>query len=195
MANVDRPAGFKPVKHLNGNPWNGQARMYYIAAGDGTATFIGDPVISAGSADSTGKYASVQQAAAGEAIRGIVIGFSDQPYMAFDSTDLDRKYRPASTAMYCLVVDDPDVIFEVQEDSDGNNMDADMVGLSTDIAVGSGDTASGASGVELDSSDTATALGQCRLLGIVDREDNALGTHCKWLVLINEHELRTGADV
>jgi len=193
--NTDRPGGFKPVKHLNGMPWNGKARTYYVAAGDSTALFIGDPVKSAGSADTLGKYATVQQAAAGEAIRGIVIGFSDQPYVSFDTTNLYRAYRPADTAMYCLVVDDPDVIFEIQEDSDSNNMDADMVGLSTDIVVGSGNTSSGLSGVELDSSDTATALGQCRLLGIIDREDNALGSHCKWEILINEHELRTGTDI
>lgn len=191
MANTDRNAGFKPVQHLNGMPWNGKARMYYIPVGDSTATFIGDPVVSAGSADASGKYATVKQASAAEAIRGVVVGFSNQPYISVDTSDLHRAYRPASTAMYCLVVDDPDVIFEVQEDNAANDMTADMVGLSTDIAVGSGDTASGKSGVELDSSATATALGQCRILGLVDREDNELGTHAKWLVLINEHELRT----
>ena len=195
MANLDQPSGFKPVRHLNGMPWNGKARMYYLAVGEGTATFIGDAVKSAGSADASGKYATVAQAAAGNAIRGVVIGFCDQPYVAIDTTNLYRTYRPASTAMYCLVVDDPDVIFEIQEDNADNDMDADMVGLSTDIAVGSGNTSSGKSGMELDSSDTATAAGQCKILNVSNKEDNALGTYCKWDVLIIKHEMRSSTDV
>lgn len=195
MANVDRPAGFKPVGHLNGSPWSGKATMYYIPAADGTAVFMGDAVKSGGSADASGKYPTVIQAAATDAVRGVVIGFSDQPYVAVDTSNLNRMYRPASTAMYCLVVDDPDVIFEVQEDNVGNDIDADMIGLSTDIAVGSGDTANGMSGMELDSSDTATAAGQCKILRVTNREDNDLGTNCKFDVLLIEHEMRAATDV
>jgi len=195
MSNIDRAGGFKPVRHLNGNPWNGKARWYYIPSGDGTALFKGDAVKSGGSSDASGKYATVTQAAASNTIRGVVIGFGDQPNVAIDTTNLYRTYRPASTAMYCLVVDDPDVIFEIQEDNDSNDMDADMVGLSTDIVVGSGNTTSGLSAMELDSSDTATAAGQCKILGVSNKEDNALGTYCKWDVLIIEHEMRSSTDV
>ena len=195
MSNRNEYGGFKPVRHLNGMPWNGKARMYYIPATDGTATFKGDAVKSAGSADTSGKYATVAQAAATNAIRGVVIGFSDQPHIAVDVTNLYRTYRPALTAMYCLVVDDPDVIFEIQEDNDTNDMDADMVGLSTDIVVGSGNTTSGLSAMELDSSDTATGAGQCKILNVSNKEDNELGTYCKWDVLIIEHEMRSSTDV
>ena len=195
MANVDSPFGFKPIEHLNGNPWNGKTRVYYIPATDGTAVFKGDPVKSAGSADATGKFPTVAQAAAGDLIRGVVVGFADQPYVAFDTTNQFRNYRPASTAMYVFVVDDPDVIFEIQEDSVGNSIAVTMVGLNTDIVVGSGSTASGISGVELDSSDTATALGQCKMLGLIDRPDNELGNNAKWKVLIVEHEMRSTTDI
>ncbi|WP_456442282.1 hypothetical protein, partial [Psychroserpens sp.] len=74
MANLDRPAGFKPVKNLNGSPWNGKANVYYIPSTDDTAIFIGDAVKSAGSADATGMYPTVAQAAAGDTIRGVIIG-------------------------------------------------------------------------------------------------------------------------
>ncbi len=195
MANVDRPAGFRPVRYLNGSPWNGKARMYYIPATDSTAVFVGDAVKSAGSADATGKYATVTQAAAGDTVRGVAIGFSDQPYVAVDTDNLYRKYRPASTAMYCLVVDDPNVVFEVQEDNVGNDIDADMVGLNTDFVATSGDTSSGISKFELDSSGTGTGSAQCRILGLVDREDNALGTHAKWEIIFNEHELKSTTGV
>ena len=195
MANVDRKGGFRPVRHLNGNPWNGGGRWYYIPSTDSTAVFRGDAVKSAGSSDTSGKYATVQQAAATEAIRGVVIAFADQPYIGVDQDNLTRSYRPISTAMYCLVIDDPDVIFEIQEDNATNDMDADMVGLSTDIAVGTGDTTTGLSAMELDSSDTATAAGQCKVLGVSNKLDNALGTYCKWDVLIIEHEMRSSTDV
>ena len=52
MANANRPSGFTPVQYLNGAPWNGQARLYSIAATYGTALYIGDPVISLGSTNS-----------------------------------------------------------------------------------------------------------------------------------------------
>ena len=75
MANVDTPFGFKPIEHLNGNPWNGKTRVYYIPATDNTAVFVGDPVKSAGSADTTGRFPTIAQAAAGDLIRGVVVGF------------------------------------------------------------------------------------------------------------------------
>ena len=191
MANEDRPSGFKPSRYLSGAPWNGKAHMYSIAAAYGTAIFVGDPVKSGGSADSTGKYATVEQVAAGDIIRGVVVAIGSQPYIAVDLDNLHRAYSLASTAGYALVVDDPDVIFEIQEDSDANNIDADMVGLNIDLIIGSGNTSSGLSGVELDSSTSGAGSDvQCRLLGLVDREDNALGAHAKWEVLINEHELK-----
>lgn len=189
MANVDRPRGFKPVGHLNGNPWNGKANMYYVPSSDGTAIFIGDAVKSAGSADSTGKYPAVAQAAAGDSIRGVAIGFSDQPNIAVDTSNLYRMYRPADTAMYVLVVDDPDVIFEIQEDNASSDLAATDVGSTTDIVVGSGDTSNGMSGMELDSDSAGTSSDQCLLLRVSNREDNALGDHCKWDVLITDHEL------
>ena len=152
MANIDSPFGLKPVKYLGGSPWNGKANVYYIPASDGTAVFVGDAVKSAGSADATGKFPTVAQCAAGDAVRGVVIGFGDTPYVMVHPDTPNRTYRPASTAMYCLVVDDPNVIFEIQEDSVGGALAAVDVGLSADIVVGSGSTANGKSGMELDSS-------------------------------------------
>lgn len=200
MANLDRPSGFKPVKHLSGAPWNGKANVYYFKSTYATAVFIGDAVVLAGSSDATAMYPSVEQAAAGDtAIVGVVIGFGTDPSLMANPDNLAMKYKLASTEMYALVVDDPFVIFEVQEDSVSNNLDADMVGLNTNITVGSGSTTTGLSGMELDSSDTGTdTAGQLRILRAVNRPDNVLGTHCKWEVLIVEHAYReqpTATDV
>lgn len=196
MANSDTPFGFKPVKHLMGAPWNGKVNTYYVPATDGTAMFKGDAVKSGGSADASGKFPTVTQAAAGDAIRGVVVGFGDNPYVMTHPDTPNRDYRPASTAMYVFVVDDPFVVFEIQEDSVGDALAVTAVGLSTNIVVGSGSTSTGKSAMELDSSDTGTdTTGQCKILRVVDREDNALGDHCKWEVTIIEHEMLSATDV
>ena len=195
MANIDSPFGLKPVKYLGGAPWNGKANVYYIPATDGTAMFVGDAVKSAGSADATGKYPTVAQVAAGDAVRGVVIGFADNPYVMIHPDTPNRTYRPASTAMYCLVVDDPNVIFEIQEDSVGAALAAVDVGLSADLVVGSGSTANGKSGIELDSSSKVTTAATCKILRLVDREDNVLGDNAKWEVLIAEHEMKLATGV
>jgi len=196
MANLDTPFGFKPVKHLMGMPWNGKVNTYYVPVGNATAIFKGDAVKSDGTGDATGKFPSITQAAAGDLIRGVVIGFGDNPYTMIHPDTPMRDYCPATTAMYAFVVDDPFVIFEVQEDSVGAALAVTAIGLSTNVVVGSGSTATGKSAMELDSSDTGTdGTGQCKILRVVDREDNALGNQCKWEVLIVEHELLVATDV
>ncbi len=196
MANLDTPFGLKPVKNLMGSPWNGKVSTYYIPATDSTAVFKGDAVKSAGSADATGKFPTVAQAAAGDLIRGVVIGFGDNPYVMIHPDTPNQDYRAASTAMYVFVVDDPFVIFEIQEDSAGAALAVTAVGLSTNLVVGSGSTATGKSAMELDSSDTGTdTTGQCKILRVIDREGNDLGDNCKWEILITEHELLVATDV
>lgn len=195
MANLDRPAGFTPVKHLSGAPWNGKANIYYIPSTDDTDTFIGDAVTLQGSATDDGKYPTVAQTAAGDTtVVGVIIGFGTNPEVMGNHDSPNTVYRAGGTAMYCLVVDDPFVIFEIQEDSASDSyIAAASIGLNTNIVVGSGSTTTGKSGMELDSSDVSTdTAGQCKLLRIVNRPDNELGIHCKWEVLIVEHAFRDG---
>lgn len=197
MANLDRPAGLTPVKHLSGAPWNGKANVYYIPATDATATFIGDVVKLAGSADATGMYPTVAQSAAGDVANvGVVIGFGLQPEVMGNPDNVNMTHRAASVAMYALVVDDPFVIFEVQEDSVGGSIAATSVGLAANVVVGSGDTTTGKSGMELDSSDVSTdTAGQLRIMRAVNRVDNVIGDYCKWEVLLAEHAYREQATV
>ncbi len=195
MSNIDRVAGLIPVKHLNGASWSGKANVYYVPATDATALFKGDIVKSAGAADATGKYPTVTQAAAGDAVRGVVIGFGETPQIMVNPTNPDRVNRPANTAMYVMVVDDPNVIFEVQEDSDVAALTAAAVGLSADLVVGTGNTVTGKSGIEIDSSSAVATAATCKLLRVVNREDNELGNQCKWEVLLAEHEMNLATGV
>ena len=184
MANTDTPRGLRPVRHRNGAPYNGAANLYFIPATDGTAVFLGDAVKLAGSADAEG-VPTVAQAAAGDTICGVVVGFEA------NRDNLALTYRVASTARYVWVADDPDLVFEIQEDSDGGALAAADVGNNADIIVGSGSTVTGLSGMELDSNTKGTATATLRIMRLVPRADNEIGTNAMWEVMINEHRFTT----
>lgn len=192
MANVDSPFGFKPVKHLNGSPWNGKYNIYYVPSTDNTAIYLGDLVTMSGTADATGMYPGVQQTAAADiTIVGVAIGFGTTPDLIANPDALGTRYRAAATARYVAVVDDPTVIFEAQEDSVGENLAITAVGNNCDVAVTAGSATTGVSAMEIDSSDKVTTAQQLRIMRVVNRPDNALGTNCKWEVMINEHIYKT----
>lgn len=180
MANTNAPTGFRPVKYRSGAPYNGAANMYFVPASDGTALYINDPVVIAGSADANG-VATVTRATAagGNVITGTVVGIVPSP-------TITTKYRPASTAAYVLVADDPNLLFECQEDAVGGALAAADVGLNADMIAGSGSTVTGLSGFQLDTSTKATtATLQWRIEGFVPRVDNEIGANAKVLVRIN----------
>jgi hypothetical protein len=183
----------KPKEYLNGVPWNGQFNIYYIPNSDPTALFPGDLVKTPGGADPTGIYPIVTQAAAGNTVRGVVLGFGSQPEEMYDVNNLMRSYRAGNDIpLYVAVIDDPSVVFEIQEDSVGGALTAANVGDNGNVVVGAGSTLTGASGMQLQSSDVIAntiAAHQLRILGLVNRVDNALGVNAKWRVKINLHEL------
>lgn len=189
MANANAPSGLKPVRHRNGAPYNGGGNLYYVPASDSTAIFIGDAVKSAGDADAVTGVPTVIQAAAGDAIRGVVVG-------VIPDTAQSTIYRAASTGRYLLVCDDPDIEFEIQEDAVGGALALASVGLNADLVVGSGSTFTGRSGMQLDTSDVKTATAQLRILGFVQRADNEFASaNAKVRVMINEHELKSTTGV
>lgn len=189
MANGNSPFGLKPVRHRNGAPYNGAVNLYYVPASDSTAIFIGDAVKSAGSADATTGVPTVAQAAAGDTIRGVVVG-------VVPDTAQSLTYRAASTARYLLIADDPDLEFEVQEDAVGGALALASVGLNADIVVGSGSTTTGLSAMQLDTSTVTTSSAQLRILGFVNRVDNEFASaNAKVRVMINEHELKATTGV
>jgi len=193
MPNVDRPSGLSPVKYLNGAPWNGQANLYCIPAASTSGFAIGDPVISGGSADANG-VPTIALAAATGAIRGVIVGLGTSEGLIANPSNLDSTVRPAaaqSTNWYAMVVDDPNVVFEVQEVSGGTALTAAEVGLNADLVVGTNNGF--VSGWEVNNAgEGTTATIQVRLLGLARRSDNAFGEHAKWLVKINNHELAAG---
>jgi hypothetical protein len=196
MANANRPSGFTPVQYLSGAPWSGQARLYSIAAAYATALYIGDPVISSGTADANGVPGVVLGAATG-ALRGVIVGLGSSEGLPANIVNPNQSFRPAAaqtTDWYAMVVDDPNVIFSIQEESNGTALVATQIGLNTIPVIGTGNGF--ISGWMLRSSSGATpattATLQLRLMGLVRTSDNAFGAYAKHLVKINVHELGTG---
>lgn len=188
MANTLRVNGFKPVKYMNGAPYNGQCTMYYTDAGTGGNIFVGDLVKLAGTADANG-VRGVAAAAASDACVGVVVGIV--PSM----TNLDTpQYRAASTARYVLVADDPAIIFEAQEDGDTDPLELVDAGLNVNFIVAAGNTTTGASGMQIDSNtEAASATLPLKLIAPAQRPDNELvaagQANTRWLVKINNHQL------
>ena len=182
MANLNVAFGLKPVRRTHGAASNFNAREYFVPSTDATALFIGDPVIMAGSADATLTAATVTRATAagGNRITGVVVGF--RPSDAINAVG----YRAASTNAYVLVMDDPDQLYEIQDDSVGGNLAAADIGLNADLVAGTGNAATKRSGFMLDTSTKATtATLQCRIMGLQDRADVEVGANAKVLVRLN----------
>lgn len=194
MANVSKVAGLKPVGYLNGSPWNGQARKYYVPATNATAIYVGDPVTLTGDGDTNG-VPGVVTGAAGAAIIGVVVGVvvaEAGVSLVAGTLDLTRRSLPVSTAGYVLVADDPNIIFEVEEGVSGGAgtaLTSAAIGLNANLVLKAAPTATYQdSGWVVDNStEAATATLNVKLLGLAQREDNAFGAAAKWLVKINNH--------
>lgn len=188
-------SGFRPVKHMNGSPYNGQVNRYMISASDSQVTNVGDLVVLSDNdalVDTAGGgvYPAVERAASAtaSAIVGAVVGFEP------DYSNLNTgNYRAASTRRVVLVADSPDLIFACPQDG---NIAAASVGLNCSLVIGSGAaTAPYASTMMVDSSEVATtATDPVQIVGIVNSPDNANrladSGNAELLVRINTHAFK-----
>jgi hypothetical protein len=198
MANQDRASGLSPVQYLNGSPWNGGGRVYCIPNTDDTNAYaIGDPVVLAGDADAQG-VPTITLATAGSAssvLGPIVSGAGATIYGgAYGVPQESPIVIPAvkSRDYYVLVCDDPNVIFEIQEEDLGTAFTSAEVGLNANLSSGTNNGY--VSGWEVDTaSPGAGGTLQLKLLGLAQKVNgNAFGDWAKWLVLINLHCYRIG---
>lgn len=181
MANANTPFGLKPLKDAAGRPYNGAVEMLYHASSDGTALYIGDPVIKSGSSDAAGVPSVIRASAAGQ-ISGVVQGFVP------DGVVDVAGFGAASTAYYVLCCTDPDIVYEIQEDGVGGAIAAADIGLNAEVVAGTGSAYTKRSGFMLDTSTKATTAGLAlKIMGIVPRPNNELAEFAKVLVKINDH--------
>lgn len=200
MANVSKAGGLSPVQFLSGAPWNGKGRVYCIPDTDDTNAYaIGDPVVLAGSADTNG-IPTITLASAGtgnQVLGSIVSGAGALSYGSSYGVPADSPVViPATKSRnyYVLVADDPDIIFEIQEDADGGALAATDVGLNVNLISGTNNGY--VSTWEIDSSSKAAgATLQLKLLRLAQypAASNVFGADAKWWVTINNHVFKAGS--
>lgn len=205
MANTNRINGFRPVKHITGAPYNGQANIYEVPAGEAVPVFVGDPVVLSNSNATAGVPAveALAASAAGDVasgvIVGVVVGILNTKFdpvdgkMSTGSVSLDVPiYRPASTKQFVLVADSPDLIFEGQADA---AVAAESVGLNAGLNVGTHDTTTGTSVWQVDaSSANTTNTLPVQIVGFPKRVDNEINaTYNRVWFRINTHAYANGA--
>jgi hypothetical protein len=203
MANTSRINGFKPVKHLNGSPFNGQGNIYEVPAGETIPVFIGD-LVKLSTAAPTSNYpacanvstATTANNVAAIPVLGAVLGVFNAKVdidgkMTTGSISLDQPiYRPASTKQFVLVADSPDIVYEVQATASYALAD---IGLNADIASAdmttSGALTTGASPQTVaTTAASASATRPLQVLGFSTRVDNEpAGAFNKLLVKITTH--------
>jgi len=189
MANTQRVNGFRPVKHLNGSPYNGQFNIYEVVAGDGTALMVGD-LVKTDAGTATDVYPTcIRHGTTGEVTSGlalgVVIGF------VVDPTNLNTpQYRAASTKRYAMVADSPDLIFDVQ-DGATTPTTRTLIGMNCGFMATAGSTVTGASGMTTGTTTaTTTVTLPLKIVGIVNSPDNeAAAAYQRLLVMINQHAL------
>jgi hypothetical protein len=181
MANASLARGLVPVRSFGRSGYANALRCYSAPSSYATALFIGDPVVKTGTSDADG-YSQINLATAGGAITGVVVGFEDVASMRLG-------YGAASTTRRVLVADDPEELFEIQEDAVGGALALASVGLNADLVAASGSTSTRMSGWMLDTSTAATtATLQVKIVEFVHREDNEpASANAKVLVKINNH--------
>jgi hypothetical protein len=94
-----------------------------------------------------------------------------------------------------FVADDPNLLFEAQEDGVMTPIAMASVGLNASlISTSGGDTVTGASGMQIDSDTVSTtATLELKVMEAVARADNELVTagqaNTRWIVKLNNHQL------
>lgn len=187
MSNVSRVNGFRPARHVDGSPWNGQLTKYFVSGSDATAIFNGDLVKLAAVSDATGVQGVTKFVAGTDsAAVGVVVG------VAINPLNLNNpQYRLASTATYVYVSDSPDTMYEVQADT---AISATGFNKNINVQDAGGSTTTGVSGetVQVSTINTTATL-PLKIMGASQKVDNDITSAAsKVLVMINNHQLSGG---
>lgn len=176
--------GLRVVGRIGGG--DPRVREYYIPASNAVALFEGDVVKLSGTDDDPlHEVSGITQFATGDVALGVVVGFRPQPALPYTA------YRTASVGMYVEVCDDPLAIYEVQEDAVGGAVSAANVSAmySADLIIAAGSTATGLSGIMLDSNTAAAAITNLdvKIIGVLRDGVNYAGiaAGAKLLVRLN----------
>ena len=212
MANANRPNGLTPVGYLNGSDWDGRGRLYEIGTANTHIIRIGDPVtkdMTAANTDTTSGLMMIDIAASTNIMVGVVLAVGttyNGPYI--DPRNLTLNYAPATKTVpyYALVADDPNIIYEVQEQAGATQITSLYVGcnqiLVADVpatTLAAGQTVSAWQLACTTTGAPAATTFDVKLLGLSQRYDppggakNTYGAYAKWLVKFTQPFVGTTA--
>jgi hypothetical protein len=214
MANANKLNGFTPVASLISADYDGRGRPYAIPAANTNQIAVGDPVKLIAGTDTKFGLPAIDIGAANAALIGVCIGLMKPPPQGtirggagpwVDITNLNNiLFRPAAaqtTDWYALVIDDPFVIYEVQDQtSSGAGVQFPVTAATKNVDFGR--LAAGAvtpgflSPSYVDNLGTGVApnlaTSNFRLIGLKQSIDNAPGAFQRWLCVINNHAMKAG---
>jgi hypothetical protein len=219
VTNQNKPTGLTPVKYLGGADWDGKANVYFISQASTNAFSVGDLVSPVAGLDQWSGLQSVDLtlAASSTLVTGVVIAIGASlnavnsarggPYI--DATNLGLISAPAVKVKnyFALVVDDPKVIFEIQETGAGTTPATSLTFAATSKNASFVYAAPAAgvafSGTTLDNGITSGHTPQTssivtngyflRMMGLSQRLDpqialwNTFGLFAKWYVKLINH--------
>jgi hypothetical protein len=229
--NPSKPVGLSPVDSLIAihGGFSGQGNLYAIAPGDTAGYWVGDlvvpgttagntfgvgfdpngiPIVTKYTAASTNPLVGVVQAigidpTGSQFINPNVLGQAATNYpFAGPGGGTYRPNAAQSVYFYALVIDDPFVVYEIQEGGAGTNLTNTPTHWNFDVVVANPATigVNNFSGTVLNNASGATtATLPLRLKQLVQRADNGFTTSPatggggqKWLVTLNNHIFRAG---
>jgi hypothetical protein len=185
MANIDQAFGLRPIAKVGSAPGGTTGTTKYRITSGAGAMFTGDIVKQANDG-------SVVQGTAGDAARGVFMGcFYTDPSTSKPRFNNTFPNGTAASDAIAFVADDPDQLFIAQQDSASANAVVADLNLNANLVVGSGNTTTGISGMEIDSdSKNTTATLNVKLIDFYDTPSNdATANNSILVVKINNHEL------
>jgi len=184
MANVNAPNGFKVVKHATGGLPNRRQR-YHIASAYGSNIATNDAVVPTGS----GKLIQ-RPAAATDRLIGIFDGCyyldPNQSQPQYNRLWPTGQVLVSGTVADAWVYDDPRLIFEVQM---SGAFTLAGIGSLADLVDGVANLVTKTSADAVDSTTLDGAGVTVKVLDVVNRPDNAVGSFARVWVEISKHYL------
>jgi len=198
MANLNAPKGLVPSRYLDGSAWNGATNVYFIPQADTNQFNPGDAVKSAAVTDANFIPGVTKITNGTDTIRGVMVGVLSagpgaQPSLVGTNLDLTIQNIPATKNQdyYILVVDDPSVLFEIQDDGSAVLSTSQMSKNAAFTVTNPTSPQQNSATVLAVSSIATTQALPLRLMGAIQRADNdPTLVNAKWLVKINQHELQ-----
>jgi hypothetical protein len=195
LANTNAPFGLRPVRYVDGRPYNG-AVEYYFATGATGVIRPGDPVVEAGSANTsevqgyapgTLPTCTIALDGAGDPITGVCVA-------VLPVTRDSLIYRETSTDRIIAVARGADLIFECQADAGGTALAATDVGNFVVLKAATTATLRSDWTVDTATAPNTTATFQAKLMGFGKGVKNEIGAYAVVELLINNHTLGNITD-